>query len=125
MAAHLTEEEQIEALKRWWKDYGTTVLIAAVVGLGGFFAWNQYQAHQVRKASDASEVYEKFAAAVTEFEGDLTDEQAAKAKQLANDVIAHDESNLYADFAALYQTGVIARSVDVGAQFNRSRVYVH
>lgn len=112
MAAHLTEEEQIEAIKRWWKDYGTTLVIAAVVGIGGFFAWNQYQNHQVEKARETSAVYEKFAAAVTEFEGDLTDEQTAKAKQLALDVIAQDESSLYADFAQLYLAKVAVQQQD-------------
>jgi predicted negative regulator of RcsB-dependent stress response len=112
VATHLTEEEQIEALKRWWKDYGTTVLIAAVVGLGGFFAWNQYQKHQVETASEASVVYEKFAAAVTEFDSAPADELATRAKQLANEVIAHDSSNLYADFAALYLAKLAVQNQD-------------
>lgn len=112
MATHLTEEEQIEALKRWWKDYGTTILIAAVIGLGGFFAWNQYQKYRADTAREASVVYEKFAAAVTEFDSDPTEEQAARAKQLANDVIAHDSSNLYADFAALYLAKQAVQSQD-------------
>jgi predicted negative regulator of RcsB-dependent stress response len=112
VAAHLTEEEQIEALKRWWKTYGTIVLVAAVVGLGGFFAWNQYQNHRVESARKASVVYEKFAVAVTEFDADPTVEQAARATQLANEVISHDSSSLYADFAALYLAKVAVQSQD-------------
>lgn len=112
MATHLTEEEQIEALKRWWKNYGTTVVIAAVVGLGGFFAWNQYQNYRADVAREASVVYEKFAAAVSEFDVDPTDEQAARAKQLANEVIAHDASTLYADFAALYLAKLAVQNQD-------------
>ena len=112
MATHLTEEEQIESLKRWWKDYGTTVLIAAVIGLGGFFAWNQYQSHRADAAREASVVYEKFAAAVTEFDSEPTGEQAAKVKQLANAVIAHDSSSLYADFAALYLAKLAVQNQD-------------
>lgn len=119
MATHLTEEEQIEALKRWWKDYGTTVLIAAVLGFGGFFAWNLYQNHRVESASKASVVYEKFAAAVTEFEADPTEEQAARTKQLANDVIAHDASNLYADFAALYLAKLAVQNQDYAEAKNQ------
>lgn len=112
MSAHLTEEEQIEALKRWWKDYGTTVLIAAVIGLGGFFGWNLYQNHRVEKASEASAVYEKLAAAIAESEDEISDAQAAKLKQLANDVIAHDSSGLYADFAGLALAKVAVQQQD-------------
>lgn len=112
MAAHLTEEEQIEALKSWWKDYGTVVLIAAVVGLGGFFGWNLYQNHGVEKASEASAVYEKLAVAMAESDSEISEEQAAKLKQLANDVIAHDSSGLYADFAALYLAKLAVQQQD-------------
>jgi predicted negative regulator of RcsB-dependent stress response len=102
VAAHLTEEEQLENLKRFWKDYGTTVVVVLVVGLGGFFGWNQYKNYQVEKARELSEVYQKFATAVTEFEGELDEAQTARAKQLAEAVIAEDSSSLYADFAELY-----------------------
>jgi predicted negative regulator of RcsB-dependent stress response len=101
VAAHLTEEEQIEALKRWWKDYGTTVLVAAVLGLGGFFAWNQYQSYKVGQAQKASVIYDKFATAVAEFD-ESSEEDSAELKRLANDVLANNSSGLYADFATLY-----------------------
>ncbi len=112
MAAHLTEEEQIEALKSWWKDYGTVVLIAAVVGLGGFFGWNLYQNHGVEKASEASAVYEKLAVAMAESDSEISEEQASKLKQLANEVIALDSSSLYADFAALYLAKLAVQQQD-------------
>ncbi|MCR6652263.1 MAG: tetratricopeptide repeat protein [Cellvibrionaceae bacterium] len=115
MAAHLTEEEQIEALKRWWKDYGTVVLIAAVVGLGGFFAWNLYKSHQVKSSGESASVYEKLASAMTEFDDGASEEQTAKIKQLANDVIAHSSSGLYADFAALYLAKLAVQQQDYAA----------
>jgi predicted negative regulator of RcsB-dependent stress response len=112
VAAHLTEEEQLENLKQWWKDYGTTVVVAVVVGLGGFFGWNQYQSYQQGKASEASVVYEKFATAVTAQEDELSAEQSAELKQLAQAVIAQDESSLYADFAELYLAKLAVQQKD-------------
>jgi predicted negative regulator of RcsB-dependent stress response len=115
VAAHLTEEEQIEALKRWWKDYGTSVLIAAAIGLGGFFAWNLYKSHQVSSAAEAAAVYEKLASAMTDFEGDVSDEEVARMKQLASDVINHNSSGLYADFATLYLAKLAVQQQDYAA----------
>lgn len=112
MAAHLTEEEQLENLKRWWSDYGTTVVVAVVVGLGGFFAWNLYQNHLQESASEASVVYEKFATAVEGQSDELTAEAAAETQQLAREVIALDESSLYADFAELYLAKLAVQQKD-------------
>ena len=115
MAAHLTEEEQIENLKRFWTDYGTILVVAVVLGLGGFFAWNQYQKHQQEKAREISVIYEKFAKAVTETEGELSAEEAAKAKPVAEELIAQDETSLYADFARLFLAKLAVQQQDLAA----------
>lgn len=88
MAAHLTEEEQIEAIKRWWKQYGTSLLLALVVVAVGFFGWNQYKKHLQRQAEAASGAYAK----MMEAEG----EAAATA---ARELIEQFGNSLYADFA--------------------------
>ena len=37
----MTEEEQLESLKRWWKEYGTATILAVVVGVLGYMAFAQ------------------------------------------------------------------------------------
>ena len=49
-----TEEQQVDAIKQFWKDYGTSILIGAVVGLGGLYAWNYYSDVKVAQAEEAS-----------------------------------------------------------------------
>ncbi|MEW8396328.1 MAG: tetratricopeptide repeat protein, partial [Candidatus Thiodiazotropha sp.] len=39
MSEYQTEEEQVEAIKRWWKENGTSVIAGLVIGLGGIFGW--------------------------------------------------------------------------------------
>ncbi len=39
MAELRTEEEQIEAIKRWWKENGVSLLIGAAIAAAGVFAW--------------------------------------------------------------------------------------
>jgi predicted negative regulator of RcsB-dependent stress response len=57
MAIDHTEEEQIENLKKWWKENGPSVLFGVVVGLGGLFGWNAWQDYQARQAAEASALY--------------------------------------------------------------------
>jgi predicted negative regulator of RcsB-dependent stress response len=57
MAIDHTEEEQIENLKKWWKENGPSVLFGIVVGLGGLFGWNYWQDYQARQATEASALY--------------------------------------------------------------------
>src|SRR5690606_37141256 len=73
----------------------------------------QYQAHKAEKAREASAVYEKFAAAAAELGGELTEQDVAEAKRLADEVIAHDSSGLYADFATLYLAKLAAQQQDL------------
>lgn len=100
MSAHLTEEEQIETIKRWWKDYGKTVVAAILLGLIAFFGWNFYQNRQAEQADERSVVFDKLVTTVTEAEGNLDEQESAQLRQLAQDLASNDD--LYADFAELH-----------------------
>jgi predicted negative regulator of RcsB-dependent stress response len=54
MALDLEEQEQVEALKAWWKQHGLRVAIglgAFVVAIGGWQAWQVWNARQASEAS--------------------------------------------------------------------------
>jgi predicted negative regulator of RcsB-dependent stress response len=58
MAYDLEEQEQLDELKAWWKQYGsfvTWVVIAALLALAGYKGW---QIVQHRQNSQASQLYE-------------------------------------------------------------------
>ncbi|MBY6017443.1 YfgM family protein [Ferrimonas balearica] len=57
MEIYSTEEQQVEAIKKFWKEYGVSIVGGAVLGLGGLFGWNTYQDHLVGKAEQASAAY--------------------------------------------------------------------
>jgi len=64
MAYDLEEQEQIETLKSWWKQYGnmlTWLLIAALAAFSGWSAWNYYQRNQ---AAQAGQLYDEIGRAV-------------------------------------------------------------
>jgi predicted negative regulator of RcsB-dependent stress response len=64
MSEHLSEEEQVEALKKWWKENGTAILVGVLLGIGGiigYWKWNQYKE---TRALEASAAYDKFVAEI-------------------------------------------------------------
>lgn len=94
MSEHLTEEEQVEALKKWWKENGTAIIIGIVVGLGaviGVRYWFSYQEGRAVKASDA---YNLFTAAVGK-------KDKAETKKLAKDMLKQYQGTSYAALTAL------------------------
>lgn len=54
MSVYQTEEEQVEAIKKWWKENGKSVLGGIVLGfaiIGGWQGWKVYQRDQGEAAS--------------------------------------------------------------------------
>lgn len=80
MEIYSTEEQQVDAIKQFWKDYGTSIVVGAVVGLGGLFGWNYYSDHKLAQAELASEAFQAVSA------GNITDtSMLAAAETFAKD----------------------------------------
>jgi len=53
MAYNLEEQEQIDALKAWWTEYGNLVVLAVIaclVTIAAFQGWRYYRAQQTERA---------------------------------------------------------------------------
>jgi predicted negative regulator of RcsB-dependent stress response len=57
MEQFATEEQQVEAIKRFWKENGTAIIFGAVLGLGGLWGWRYYTDTQVASKESASAAY--------------------------------------------------------------------
>ena len=55
----LTNKEQIELLKKWWHDYGKSILIAIIIGLGGGYGWRYYKQYEATQQVQASALYQQ------------------------------------------------------------------
>jgi len=97
-----TDEEQIEQLKKWWRDNGQGTVIAIVVGLGAVFGWQGWQKQQQDEIYAASAVYQNLIQSVNQQSVDPK-EQIASATYLADTLINDFPKTTYADFAALYK----------------------
>ena len=103
MSVHLTEEEQLEVLKRWWKDYGKYVVICVLVAVAGYFTWTAWQDQQRAKAETASAVYEDLLRLVDLQPGQtLEDADRATVQHLAKQIKDDDSTSLYAHNAAFF-----------------------
>ena len=54
MEIYETEEAQVEALKRWWKENGQSTIIGLVLGITIILGWNFWQEHKKNQAEQAS-----------------------------------------------------------------------
>lgn len=108
MSVYQTEEEQVEALKRWWKENGTSIVAGIVIGLGGVFGWQAWNGYKDRVGQEASQAFTQVLTAVQQ--GD-TDSAAKQAELLRLD---HEGTN-YAVFAALTQARLKLKQGDSAA----------
>ncbi|WP_158770820.1 tetratricopeptide repeat protein [Paraglaciecola sp. L1A13] len=58
MEHYETEEQQVEAIKRFWKENGTAIIVGAVLGLGGLWGWRYYNDEQIASKEQASAAFE-------------------------------------------------------------------
>lgn len=107
MSEHLTEEEQLEALKRWWKDNGKNTVAAVVVAVGGYFGFEFWQ-EQARIAQEqASDKYQTLIEAVVTAPGETaSDVQRATAASLAAELKSEAPASFYGQSAALFMAKV-------------------
>ena len=57
MSEYETEEQQVEALKRWWKENSTSLFLGLFLGVSGLFGWRYYVDQNNVHAVQASDLY--------------------------------------------------------------------
>ena len=88
------EQEELEALKKWWRDNGRAVVIGLVLGLGGVFAWTTWNARVEAAAEQLSVLYEGVVNSAASNDNDT-------ALQQAELIIAENADSEYAALAGL------------------------
>lgn len=117
MAELRTEEEQLEAFKRWWKDNGTSLIVGVVIAIVAVIGWKSWQSYQANQAEAASMRYQQLLtlAAQPSLEGDAL----AEAQQLVGEINDAHGDTLYADLATLIEARLMVvdndRAAAIGA----------
>lgn len=60
MSTYQTDEEQVEAIKKWWKQNGKSVIGGVGLGLAIVLGWQAWQQYTVGQAEIASSTYDLF-----------------------------------------------------------------
>ncbi|MDT8404067.1 YfgM family protein [Sulfuriflexus sp.] len=94
MAEHLTEEQQVEAIKTWWKENGIAVVAGLIIGFGALFGWRYYLDYRETQSIEASGIYESM-------QQKFKLGQADDASLLASQIISDYPRTPYATMAAL------------------------
>jgi predicted negative regulator of RcsB-dependent stress response len=99
VSTYETDEEKVEAIKKWWKENGFSVIGGLVIGLGAIFGWRAWIDYRDSVGQQASAAFEQLLASV-----DASDSEAA-AKQ--SELLAEEfSSTAYATLATLVQARV-------------------
>lgn len=108
MEIYDTEEEQLDALKRWWKENSKSTLVGLGLGITIILGWNYWQEYKKGQAEQASALYDQLLKAS---EADKKD----SAEKLAQRIQEQFSSTEYAAYTGLLQAKIKVQQGDVAA----------
>lgn len=122
MAEHLSDEEQLENLKRWWKENGLFTIASIVLCIGGYFGWDNWKANQQQKMETASELYQQMMeVAIVEPGQKANDTQHRLVNELATQLKEEYGSSQYARYGALLVAKLAVEKNDLDAAAEQLR----
>ena len=68
-----SDEEQVEVLKKWWDENGTSLIVTLVLVLGGTFGYRAWENSVIESGEAASVVYEDLVTSVRSITGEDDD----------------------------------------------------
>lgn len=108
-----TEEEQVELIKNWWKENGTSLLMSIGVAVAIVFGWKAWVANKEANAANASAIYENISSAIAI--GTLDDVQRSSVFLLGEELKNDFSSSAYAPMASMLLARVAVQSGDLEA----------
>jgi len=94
MDVHASEKEQVEALRKWWKENGSSVITGVLLGLSVLLGGKAWFSYQETRTLSASNVYAQMMVA-------LNQNEEEPVRNFANQLISEYSGSGYAPLAAL------------------------
>lgn len=114
MSEMRTEEEQVQAIKEWWKENGKSLLIGVGAAVAIVVGWKAWQQNEQRQAETASALYQNLVDAVLEISQKESDDASrSTALHLGNQLKDEFAGESYARLAALLMARVAVDSGDL------------
>lgn len=108
MDSYVTEEQQVEAIKKWWKESGNSVITGAILGLALVFGWRAWNDWRYGKAEAASELFQRI-------EIGLRANNAGIIQQFGKRLMDEYPDSIYAIFGALAQAAFFVNNGDLAS----------
>jgi len=105
MDENITEEQQVEEIKKWWKENGSSVVTGALFGLALVFGWRSWNEWREGNSEAASALYQQVIAA----KADATLVQA-----IGGRLIEEYPDSVYAFLGAFAQAATLLEKGDTG-----------
>lgn len=103
MSEMRTEEEQIDAIKSWWKENGRSTVIGVVIAATAVFGWRGWQDFERETAEAASTLYQSLVQQSQVQSGQLLSEERRKSTiYIANQLKTDYAGSSYAQYASLW-----------------------
>ncbi len=106
-----TEEQQLEAIKNWWKQNANMIIGGVAIGISAIFGWQYYQDQTIVSQSNASVIYQQVMNSSQNI--DSLSEQQGRVNQLQADYA----NTPYASLAAL----LLAKQHMAAAEFEKAQ----
>ncbi|MCE3043815.1 tetratricopeptide repeat protein [Legionella sp. 16cNR16C] len=110
MSVYMTEEEQLEAIKKWWNRYSTRITIVLSIILLAVSAYKYWNWHVEKVNIQASNAYEHMMVA-------YSNKDNKSIKSYANDLITNYSETVYADAARM----ILAKLLTSHNHFGKAR----
>lgn len=94
MSHYESEQEQIEKIKRWWAEYGTSLVLGLALALAGLSGWRYYEGNKTATAERVGLSYDLLNKA-------LQQDKMDEAKQIGEQILASQPESSYATLSAL------------------------
>ncbi len=94
MDEFLSEKEQLEIFRQWWRDNGWYLVGGVALGVLGLFGWNQYNGYVDNRGEAAAAIY-------VELRDAVSDDNAGDARNLLGELREEFPGSPYTDQAGL------------------------
>lgn len=103
MAIDSADEENVEALKKWWQENGKQLLVSVFVVLGGIGGWDLYQNSEQESRNAASDIYEEILALTLKTDNEpLSDSERENIISYGQQLREEYPTSSYASFGTLF-----------------------
>nr|WP_273544569.1 tetratricopeptide repeat protein [Halomonas profundi] len=106
-----SDEEQLDAVKRWWKENGISLVAGAVLAGAGVFGWHAWQNYQQGQSEAASMRYQQIVNMTTNNE--LADDDVASVREMVSELNEEHGNTLYAELALLLDARLAVQQDDL------------